>query len=367
MMKITKTELIFATVNFICVKLFTAAPVCFTDIAKSAAWIAVLINTAAAILAFLLIYFLFKKGKSDDIFAFLPGWAKRIFGLVGAAYFIITAGISLSLVIRSVIRTFMPETPSFLISLIFAAAIIYASRKGIVANVKTSVIIAPLLLIIAAVFAALIPNMELNNLFPILGDNNFYFSSMFGFNFFSDFIAFYYFLPYLKNKRDAFGAGFIAILISSALCLLAVLASTLTIPYEAKFASPFYQMLTFMAGSRAVVSAIKLFKLVFLVNFFLYLSTAASLAARSLEKGFEMKYSKELLWIITLLIILTEEIQYRTLTLIEVYEILMGKTYIVFPLIPIAAYFLGRRRKENEKNNGGFNCGGDDFKPDGVL
>lgn len=348
-MKLKKTELTAAVVNFMCVKLFISAPGCFNDMAKNAAWIAVVINSAAAFASFFIIYYFYKKSGRRDIFSCLPPWLRKIFGLITALYFIVTSGISLALLIRSVIRSFMPETPSFLISLLFAAAIIYASRKGIEANTRISVLVAPILLIIAAVAVALIPNMEATNLYPLFGSNDFYLVSCFGFNFFSDFIAFYLLAPYLEKKEDALKTGCITLGISTALCLTAVISSTLTMPYEAKFASPFYQMLTFMAGSSGFVSAIKVFKLAFLINFFLYLSSSAAYAVYALEKSFDFKYSNELSWIVTILMITVEEMQFRTLTLPEVYKEIMGKTFIVFPLLPLAAYLLGGRKKR-EKN-----------------
>ncbi len=143
--------------------------------------------------------------------------------------------------------------------------------------------------------------------------------------------------------------GCIALGISTALCLTAVILSTLVMPCEAKFASPFYQMLTFMAGSSGFVSVIKVLKLAFLINFFLYLSSSAAYAVYALEKSFALKYSKELSWLVTSLMILVEEMQFRTLTLPEVYKEIMEKTFIVFPLLPLTAYILGGRRRR-EKN-----------------
>lgn len=348
-MKIKKTEAVFAAVNFICVKLFITAPQCFINIGKNAAWIAVLINATAAFLAFLAIYGLYVKSGRADLFSVMPKPLRYIAGILIVLYFVLTSGISLALLIRGVIRTFMPKTPSVFISALFAAATIYASSKGVKANIRLSMLFAPLLLIIAAAALSLIPHLDFTNLFPLLGDNNFYLPSLFGFNFFSDFIVFFVMMPYFDNKRDVLLSGGITIGVSALLCMIMVLGDSLTIPYTAKFVSPFYQMLTFMAESNSAVDILKIFKLAFLLNFFLYMSSSAAFAADTLRRAFNLKYAEKTVWILTVLMLLTEEIKYRTMTLPEVYSNIMEWTFLIFPLIPFLGYLLGRRKK-SEKN-----------------
>lgn len=358
-MKIKKAEAVCFTVNFIAAKLFISAPGAFINIGKNAAWIAVLLNAAAAYLSFLFIYWLYKKNKKREIFSFLPPFLKKTVGITVSFYLIISAGIGLALLIRGVIRTFMPETPSFIISLLFLSATLYAAKKGLIANVRLSVLAFPLLLIIPFVALALTPHIEPTNFFPILGDGNFFLRSLFGFNFFADFFVFYLLIPYFENEKDIFKTGSMIIGISTALCLLVVVSSTLTIPYQANFVSHFYQMLTFMAGSNSVINIIKVFKLVFLINFFLYVSGAAAAASYTLGETFDLKYPESTVFILSLFIIMTEEISYKTLTGPEAYERFMSWGHITFPLIVALSYLFGRRGK-NEKNissgSGSFNA-----------
>lgn len=344
-MQIKKSEAIFATVNFLCVKLFITAPQCFVDIGKNAAWISVCINAAAAFSAFFLIYFLYVKSGKRDMFSVMPRWLRAVFGIATALYFIVSSGISTAILIRGVIRTFMPETPSFLLLVAIGAVVIYASAKGVKANIQLSMIIAPLLLLLVTVSLALIPHMEPSNLFPIFGDGNFYLASAFGFNFFSDFIVFYLMVPYMKEKKQALSTGCIILSVTSALALLAVVTDTLTIPYGASFVSPFYQIMTFMAGSNSVISLIKIFKLVFLLNFFLYLSSAMAFAAHTLERSLNLKYPEKTVWFLTLCMLTVAEIQYGNLSLPDVYKAIFSVSFAIFPLIPLGAYIFGRRKK----------------------
>lgn len=343
-MRLKKTEVIFAAVNFMCVKLFLTAPQCYVDIGKNAAWIAVIINAVTAFLSFLLVYFLYVKSGKLDFFAVMPPLFKMTVGLLITAYFVITSGVSMAVLIRGVIRTFMPETPTFLLSAIFAAVMIYAASKGIKANIRLSMIITPLLGLLVLVSLSLIPHMEITRLFPLLGDNNFYFTSMFGYNFFSDFIVFYLMIPYMKNKKEVFSTGALIIVFSALLTLMAVVSDVLTIPYTAKFISPFYQIMTFMAGSNSIISIIKIFKLLFLINFFLYLSSSAAFAAHTLEKTFDLKYPEKTVWTVALLTVAISQIQYKTMTLSEVYGRIFSWTFVIFPLIPTVAYLFGRRK-----------------------
>ena len=365
-MKIKKTEAVCFLVNFITAKLFVSAPGAFINIGKNAAWLSVIINTAAAYFSFLIIHYFYKKCGKKDMLLCLPPFLRRISGIIIAMYLLISAGMTLALLIRGVVRTFMPETPSFLISLLFLISTVYAAKKGIAANVRLSVLTAPLLCIIPIVAAALIPHVEITNLFPLLGDGDFYFSSLFGFGFFSDLIVYYLIVPYLENEKDAFAVGNISVGISAALCLLVVLPSTLTIPYQANFVSHFYQMLTFMAGSNSVINIIKIFKLVFLINFFLYISGAAAFAGHTLKKSFDLQYSEGVIFILSLLIIMTEEMSYKTMTGPEAYEKFMSLAFIVFPLTVITAYLFGGRFKR-EKNIGSHSGSVNADKSFGML
>lgn len=348
-MKIKRTEAIFAAVNFICVKLFINAPQCYINIGKNAAWISVLINAATAFSAFLVIYALYVKCGRADLFSVMPKPVKYAVGLLIVFYFVLTSGISLALLIRGVIRTFMPKTPSVFISALFAVSTIYAASKGVKANIRLSMLFAPILLIIAAAAVYLVPHFDFTNLCPVLGDNNFYLGSLFGFNFFSDFIVFFVMMPYFDNKKDVLLSGSITIGVSALLCLIMVLANSLTIPYTAKFVSPFYQIITFMAEINGAIDMLKILKLAFLLNFFLYMSSSAAFSADVLKRSFNLKYAEKTVWIITVMMILVGEIKYRTMTLPEVYSSVMMWTFIVFPLIPFLGYLFGRRVK-SEKN-----------------
>ncbi len=344
MMKITKRQAVFATVNFICAKLFIFAPQRIIDIGKNASWITVIINTLITLTAFLLIYYFYKKSGMKDMFSLMPPFLRATVSFFAALYFIITAALSLNTLIKGVIRSFMSESPSLFIVAFFVVAVFYGAKKGIKANIEISMIFAPLLLIIGAVFIYLIPYFDFTNFFPLLSDNNFYLPSMFGFNFFSDFFIFFFMMPYLDDKKEGLKAGIESVVISSILYFIVVTLDIMTIPYEARFISPYYQMTTFMAGSNGVISVIKMFKLVFLLNFILYLSTAASFASHSLKVGFNLKNSERTAEIVTILILLIEQMKYSDMGISKVYSFVYSYSWIVFPLIPLITYVFFRRR-----------------------
>lgn len=341
-MKIKNREALFATVNFTSVKIFTLALQSMINMGENAAWLFFIINAAFTALMFTLVCFLYKKSGHRDIFLILPPFLRKALGVIVAVYFVISASLQLDILIKSVIKTFMPESPALFIAAFFIPAIIYASMKGIKSNVSLAVIIAPLLSFAIAVFTVLLPYSDFTNLFPILGNNDFYFKALWGFNFFSDFLMFILIMPHLENREKALKTGLTAILVTTLLCLTVIFSSLMTIPQGVKFFSPFYYMVSFLAGSRSAVNFVKILKLIFLLNFFLYFSTAIALASDSLKKGFSLKYEKAVTLILSVLLLLITEAGFGK-DLISFYDGFMKYSVFVFPTIPLAAYLFSKK------------------------
>ena len=73
-MKIKNREALFLTVNFITVKVFITALEVMTNMGENSAWLLLTINALFSLLMFLLIYVLYKKCSSKDIFCCLPSF-----------------------------------------------------------------------------------------------------------------------------------------------------------------------------------------------------------------------------------------------------------------------------------------------------
>ena len=344
-MKIKNREALFLTVNFMTVKIFTASLEFILNMGKSAAWLVFSINTAVSIIMFLAIYALYKKSGNKDIFSCLPAFLKKPAGIFAAFYFIISAGLMLDILIKGVIRSFMPESPVLFIAVFFVTAIIFAVRSGIKNVISLSMGITPVLSFVILVSVMLLPNSDFNNLFPILGGYGFYLNASFCLNFFSDFFLFIMMMPYLENKDRTLKTGIMAILITFAVSLLVIISATITIPSEAGFFSPFYYMVSFLSGSRSAVNFVKILKFCFLINFFLYFSTALSFSAESLKRSFSLKYEKELTLLLSsiLLLLLTPVGDENVLYL---YRLFMKYSFIIFPVLPLLIYIFAR--KENK-------------------
>ncbi len=342
-MKLKRSEAVSALVNFICAKLFILAPQSFLNIGKNSAPIAVLLHSLTTLIAFFIIYWVMKKRKINDLFSSLSAPIRMIGSILIALYFIVSAGLTMELVIVGVIRTFMPESPSLFIAGFFIAGVLYSANHGLIDNIRLAKVFAPLLSIIVVIGVLLLPYYEFTNFFPLLGENNFYFTSFYGFNFFADMLLFYLIIPHLENQKDAFSVGLTSILISSALCLLVVVEEVLSIPTQVKFFSPFYQMITFMAGSVSAAGVVKMFKLIFLFNIFLFLSTAIAAAMETIKKGFHLKQEERLAPIFTFLMLMVGESQFRNVELTGAYNAVMHIAYIIFPLLPLI-FSLAKRR-----------------------
>ncbi len=343
-MKIKNKEALFATVNFISVKIFSSALQSMTDIGKNSTWLFFLINASFSAVMFLIIYAFYKKGGERDIFEVLPPFFKKILGIISAFYFIISATLMLDILIRGVIRNFMIESPALFVSVFFIVPVIYGARSGIRNNVALSMIIAPVLSFAVVVGVMLLPYGDTSNFFPLLGNNDFYLKAIYGFNFFSDFYIFILMMPHLEKKEKALKTGLAGILLSFLISLIVILFTTYTIPQNAGFFSPFYYAVTFLSGSRSSVNFVKIFKLCFLLNFFLYFSTAVSFASNCLKKGFSLKYEKVLIPMLTAFILLLLRLDTGEDT-INIYNGFMKYAFIIFPIIPALSYIFGKKEK----------------------
>ena len=155
-MKIKNREAVFLTINFMTVKIFTSSLEIITNTGKSAAWLLFLINTAVSITEFLIIYALYKKSGSREIFSCLPSFLKKAAGVFSAVYFLVSASLMLDILIKGVIRSFMPESPELFISFFFITAIIFAARSGLENIISLSMGITPLLCFVILVFVVLL-------------------------------------------------------------------------------------------------------------------------------------------------------------------------------------------------------------------
>ncbi|MDP4133878.1 MAG: GerAB/ArcD/ProY family transporter [Bacillota bacterium] len=344
MKKIRTIEAVCATVNFVCVKIFINEPQAIIRAGKNSSWIIILINTGFTLAAFLLAFYIRKKQQEDLIDA-CPSFLRPVVGLTVAAYLIITSAFTLLFLLKGVIRNFMPEAPTLFILLFFFIPILIGAKLGIRANIQVGMIFAPILIIIILLAIVLVPYYDYTDLFPILGNNNFYFESLYMFNFFSDFIMFFMLIPYMDNDKVVKRAGICTILISGALYLIFILVDIMVVPFEIEYFSPFYEMISYMVGDKFGISVVRVLHLVFLLNFFLYYSTAVSISAHTLKKSFNLKYEAPIAQILTVFIMLIVMLPYRSVDAFNVYQLIMKWSFWVFPVAPIVIYTLGRLKK----------------------
>lgn len=346
-MNIKNRTLLFATVNFVCAKIFTYAPQSFVNSGKNSAWIMVVLNTAFSAFLFYIIFKLFEKSGNKDFLLCLNMPIRKFFTVLIFIYLLFSSAVMLRLLIQGVVKNFMPESPSLFIASFFIIPLLYAADKGINSNLSLSLIISPILAFIIVVAIVMLPYYDFSNLFPLLGKNDFYLKSFYAFNYFSDFIIFILLMPYLENKEKALKTGLGAIFVSGALCLLLVLCQILSIPKEREIFSPFYYIVTFLSGSRSPINFVKILKLIFLFNFLLYFSTSVSLAAFTAKKGFGIKYEEKLTGICAVIILLLEELLNTPSGFLNIYKNVYKYSFFVFPMIPLISYiFAKKRRKE---------------------
>ena len=199
-MKIKNKEALFMAVNFVSVKIFTYSLQSMINFGKNSTWLFFTINTAFTALMFLIVYALYKKGGERDMFLVLPPFFRKCAGVISAGYFLISSALMLDVLIRGVIRSFMPESPSVFVAVFFITALIFGAKSGLKNNISLAMAISPILSFVIIVAVMLLPYGDFSNFFPILGNNDFYLPAIWGFNFFSDFFAFILIMHYIEEK-----------------------------------------------------------------------------------------------------------------------------------------------------------------------
>lgn len=184
---------------------------------------------------------------------------------------------------------FLYLTPYFIIGFLILVAALFVSQKGYEAVSRIHALFVPLiftLLIILVV--SLIGKVEINNIFPILGDNigSLWRKMLFLLSAFSECWVLYFIAPYLQNYKTVKKAGIISLALSGVFFVVSVLYFIMLFPYPklTELTLPFFDMLSVLRFGRFLQHFEIVYIICFNLSALLYLSNFLSIAAISAKK-----------------------------------------------------------------------------------
>lgn len=236
--KICKSEAItLIVVVMINQVLLGSAKEIITDTASSA-WIHTILISAMAILFTFFICKLFSKFTNLDIIdisEFLAGKVLKYIvciGLIG--FFILSASLILNHIANCLSIIYLTNLNVLFLMLIFLVGAVIVSQKNIGVISRTNFIVLSLILIpMVILFVSISFDMQINNLFPILGYgiNETFFSNTTNIYAFSGLIYLFLITPLLKDSSEYKKIGMISIVISSIYLFLTVISLLMSFPF----------------------------------------------------------------------------------------------------------------------------------------
>lgn len=307
---LTKKQLTTITVNSITVKMLITYPRVLFELCGNAAWISLIYCTLIAVLLFGLIRKVYKSdGNVIQTAEKAGGSVLRI--ITGLSVFVVMAVdfFSLIRIFPEIIRLVLLQgTYSEIIGITFAIALILGATCGIESIGRVHSLFIPIAGgILVVFFLLLIPTVEVDNIFPILGTGaeNLFFKGISGLSVFSDLLMLNILIPMTNTVQNYKTTGTKAIAIGGVCIILITLAYGLCYAYPAttNFFAPVYQLERLIHLSNFFSRFEAGFQFIWSISILLYGSLYLAVLSEVWKQSFNLKHSKPLLLpIMTLLV-----------------------------------------------------------------
>lgn len=345
-----RKEMTTLMINVICTKMLLTFPKILLMNSGNSAWIQAIFNS---IIAFLLFFILTKvyRGKKNIIELAENAGGKALKIFVGIIVF---ATLLLNFV--SVIRVF-PESVKIVllqdfnvefITIIFVIAIAIGAYIGIEAIAKINYLFMPVAAVVFVSFLLLlIPYYKIDNILPIFGEG---YKKIFlnGFNtisLFSDILLLSIFMSYGENSSEIKKSGKKAIVLSSIVIVVILLAYCLVYPYPVskQFMIPVYQLARVIHLSNFFSRFEALFQFVWSILVLLYSSIYIYALCYVWQTTFSLKYYKPLILPICVICAVISLLPGSLMNLVREEELQNIIVYPVAFLLPIIFGFVSRK------------------------
>ena len=268
---------------------------------------------------------LFKKFPNSDIIDICEAiggkFLKWLVGSIFALYIIVTSSLLLRYFIETIHIIYYGDAPIIYLLLFFLVVGVIANMQGIKSIARTNVILCVIMVIsLLTAFAAVVPNMTIQRIFPILGP------------------------PLLENKKDLKKSTLIATLISIFIVILATASMLLAFSFSTDIdrISPLYSLLSNNEFGKYFQHPESLFVFTWILSFMSYFSIGLMTSSLVCQKVTNVKNSTPFIipiCIISLIIALIPNSIMQTLAINDFISKYIGTplTFIVFPIILMIA------------------------------
>lgn len=299
-----KWEAVFLLTNIICTKLFLFYPRMTVDDAGTAGWIMTVFVSLLAFILFSILIKLFKKFEGKDILdiAALAGGKplKILAGLfmAGMSLFTITIGIRDFSEDMKVIS--LPTSPLSFVMISFIIGMVVGSFFGLEAILRINAIVIPAVSVgYIVILMGVIPNMDMDNLFPILGTGvkDIFGKGLFRVSVFFEILTIFIITPFLGESKKVRSTGYIALGISSLFLIMGSLSYILTFSYPVskELFLPIYHMARLINIGRFFQRIEALFVFIWAMAALLYMTSIFYLMLYIIAKTAGLKYLRPLI------------------------------------------------------------------------
>ena len=339
---ITKKQLTALAVNAIIVKMLLTLPRNIFAVCGQAAWLAGVYTTLLALGLFYATQKIY-PGNENIIGIAMRIGGKRLKIVVGLIVFAV-----LALNIMSIIRIFpeiirlvlLQKTYLEIIGTVFVLAIIFGASCGIESVARVHEMFLPVASVVFAAFIImLIPEMDFNNLFPILGEGPaaLFGGGLIGMSVFSDLLLLNVLIPSVENT-DAYRKSGIKAIIIGGICSCVILflyALSYVNPASAEFIIPIYQLERLINLSDFFSRLEALFQFIWSISILLYCSLYIAVLALIWRDTFDLRHSKPLVAPISIMLVGAAIVPNSLNDMIAVESIINKWVYIPAFAIPI--------------------------------
>ena len=295
-------EGITVLVNLIFIQVLLSYPRDMTLYSGSAGWMIPVLSTIIVLIYFSVVAALYKNMGSLDLLDISEKAGGRVLkiivGFLAAAYLFSQVTTALGGFSKMLKIISLDKSPLSFVEILFIVGIIFSAFFGIEAVVRINAILLPVVIIgFILITIGVIPQLEINNLFPILGEG--YMSvakgSLYKLSAYSSLIILFFMVPFIK-KRYLKRVGFVSIMVSGLLLLWSTLSFLLLYPYQIAVDSkiPVFQMAKHIEVGNTFQRIESIFVLISSISALLYLGVIFTFLIFIIKKTLNLKKSRPL-------------------------------------------------------------------------
>ena len=296
-------EGITVLVNLIFVQVLLSYPRDMALYSGSAGWMIPVLSTVIILIYFSVVAAFYKNMGSLDLLDISEKAGGRVLkiivGFLAAAYLFSQLTTALGGFSKMLKIISLDKSPLSFVEILFIAGIIFSAFFGIEAVVRINAFLLPVVIVgFLLITIGVIPQLEVNNLFPILGEG--YMSvakgSLYKLSTFSSLIILFFMVPFIKKKYLK-RVGYMSILVSGLLLLWSTLSFLLLYPYQVAVDSkiPVFQMAKHIEVGNMFQRIESIFVLISSISALLYLGVIFTFLILIIKKTLNLRKSKPLI------------------------------------------------------------------------